>query len=437
MVKANTLKRFCRLTKYIEQKDPELYQAIDDLCVGHYFKPSNNSSGITLLYPVDAGYRKKIIKHAYSTDVDVAVNMIKSLILNGHFNSPEDMVNNGVVNKLNHELEVESATEDQVKFKNGLVAKKDENFIPMSHRENMSVFLLSGKGEISLEGSVAKPKKEKIGGESCMYSKKIDLHKLLESKYVNEIGLVDNVYVKKVRLQMKMLLENKDLSNTDILDYMGNDEFSDSYLLDMYCEEHYPTCFNTIYKAIESRNEKVENIKFDDYIAAKKQIVGADDNNKNVSRTNDLLKGLRSPVEVRAKVCNEYGTNKKRLGKDLFIVFCNISKDLWLSDPRGVDEFREFAYIASRIYTKPEHLVNQEFDAARDLTLYGNLLKSDVFKYNAQADFRNAESVNLKIVPQLPSPLEMSLFSLCHLVNNRPAPKTGGDPELNSLLNGL
>jgi len=433
MKSTRNLKKFCRLTRYIEQIDPQLYNAIDDLCIGHYFKPSKESSGVTFLYPVEKAYRQRIINAAYSTDPDIAVNMLKSLIIRGFYESTEDF-NEDVINLLNQRIEVQDVTESQVKLTNGLTLKKDNKFIPMSYRENMAVFELHGKGEIPLNGEVSSSRKSKRGGDVCLFSKKSDLHKLLADRYVNEIGTSNNIYVKKVYLQMKYIMD-KNIKSCHF--YLGNDEFSDSYLLDMYCSKGHSSCFNILYKCLMANDSRVNSITYDMYIKMKQDLIGTDSYNKNVSRSNKVLYGIRSPIEVRTKVCEEYGNEKDRLGKDLFIVFCNISKDMWSTSINPVDDFKEFAYIASNIYTKPELLINQEFDTARDLTLYGNLLKSDVFKYTPQADFRKEEHINLPAVSTLPSPLDMNMFSLCNLTNKENNTKKGGDPEVAALLSGL
>ncbi len=428
-----SLKKFCRLTKYIEQVDPQLYQAIDDLCINHYFKPNARADGVTFLFPQSDAYRKKIINSAYSTDPEAAVNMIKSLILQGYYGSAADF-NGGVTNLLNQMINVDSIDGDTIKFSNGLTAKKADDFVPMSYRENMAVFELHGKGEIPLEGEAGAPKKKKVGG-GFFESGKHKLHKLLEDRYVNEIGKDNNIYAKKVRLHLKLLSEHN-ISSDALQYYLGNDEISDSYLLDMYCTKHCSKCFDVLRKALERDDSRINNITHEDYIAAKKQLLGPEPHNKNVHRDASLLRGLRSPIEVRTRVCDEYKHNKEQLGKDLFIVFCNISKDLWLTSSSKVDDFKNFALIVSKIYTTPNDLLNQEFDAVRDLTLYGNLLKSDVFKYRPQADFKDPSSVSLKVVAELPTPIDMSLFSLCALVNKKKN-VVGGDPEVELLLNDL
>ena len=437
---SKTLKKFCKLSKYIEQIDKDLFQVLDDLCIMHYFKPNRDAGGITFLYPKEKAYRQKIINAAYSTDPNVAVNMIKALILQGFFNSEKDF-NGNVVNLLNQKLEIESAGEKSIKLANGLTLAKDEKFVPMGYRENMAVYTLSGKGEIPLNGPTGEPNKKasSVTGGFGSYSKKSALHQALEQRYLSEIGKADNIYVKKVRLQIKLLvnkLQQAGKSPQVLMDYLGNDEFSDSYLLDMYCEQNCTDCFSTLSKCINNEgpcDARIESIDVTQYRDAKKAIVG-EGANENVSRPESNVHGLRSPMDIRERVLSLYGSNKDKLGKDLFIVFCNVAKDEWLTDSDKAGAFQNFAFVASKVYTKFSDLVNQEFDVARDLTLYGNLLKSDVLLYVPQADFN---ATKLSIPSAMPSPLDMSLFSLCGLMHR--ASKIGGssDRDVSDLLQDL
>lgn len=434
-----TLKKFCKLSKYIEQIDKDLFQVLDDLCILHYLKPTRNSNGVTFLYPKEKAYRQKIINSAYSNDPNVAVNMVKSLILQGYYNSARDFDNN-VVNLLNQKIQVEESDEKAVKLSGGLSLSKDEKFVPMGFRENMTVYTLSGKGEIPLDGQTAEPKKTATGGNPFVYSsRKNELHRVLEQQYINEIGSGDNIYVKKVALQLRLLsdrLNRKGASLKTLLPYLGNDEFSDSYLLDMYCEKHCAECFNVLYKCLRDPvncSPKINEINREKYISIKKNIVGEGANDA-VVRLDNVLNNVASPMDIRARV-NELYRDKRTMGKDLFIVFCNIYKDMWLNDRDAAGSFKNFSYLASRVFTKPEDLVDQEFNAARDLTLYGNLLKSDVLNYVPQAEFKNT---SLRQVNSIPNPLDMSLYSLCALSNKQPAVSGGSeDPEIEELLRSL
>jgi hypothetical protein len=304
----------------------------------------------------------------------------------------------------------------------------------MGYRDNMAIYVLSGKGEIPLNGPSGVPQK-KAAATGGSFSQKSDLHKILEHKYSNEIGEPNNIYVKKVVLQMKLLtdkLQREGKSPQVLLDYLGNDEFSDSYLLDMYCEKHCQDSFSTLLKCLDGRDSRVASIDAAQYIALKKGVVGEGANDA-VNRPESNVRNLVSPMDIRTRACGLYN-NKTRLGKDLFIVFCNLAKDMWMTEMDKASSFKNFAYLASKVYTKPTDLTNQEFDVARDLTLYGNLLKSDVLLYVPQAEFK---SPKLYVPDTMPSPLDMTLYSLCGFVNR--TVKTGGsdDPEVNALLSGL
>ena len=85
------VKKFCRVTKFLEQTDKDLYQALDDLCLFGLFR--TRGRGVTFLYPTDKSYRKKIIDSAYSNTPEKAVDMIRSLVLLDYLPSPNDFKN--------------------------------------------------------------------------------------------------------------------------------------------------------------------------------------------------------------------------------------------------------------------------------------------------------------------------------------------------------
>lgn len=438
MASNKSLKKFCKLSKYIEQTDPSLFKVFDDLCIMHYLKPARGASGITFLFPKEKAYRQKIINAAYSTEPDVAVNMIKALVLQDYYPTFASF-GDKAVNLLNQKLEIAEVSEKHLKLANGLELTVDKLFVPMGYRDNMTVYTLSGKGELSLTAPVAVVKHSEVkkGGSSSVASK-LALHKLLENTYIGEIGKVDNIYVKKVYLQLKCLLEHKDKLDQSVMQYLGNDEFSDSYLLDMHCEKHHPECFDLLLKCLSPNTyeSNVSRITKDLYIKMKEALVGT---TANISSVKDprRLEGIQSPMEIRLRVFKLYNNDKHIIGKDLFIVFCNICRDMWKTDADKVGAFKNFAYIACNVYTNCTDIVKQEFDIAQDLTLYGNLLKSDVFMFAPQACF-TADKVNLPIPSSLPSPLDMSLYSLCGFINVDPVKvTTGGDHAIGYLLGDI
>jgi hypothetical protein len=436
MTSNKTLKKFCKLSKYIEQADSDLYEVFDDLCIMHLLKPARGAAGITLLFPKEKAYRQKIVKAAYSGEPEIAVNMIKALILQDYYPNFASF-GSKAINLLNQKLVVDSVSDKGIKLAGGLEITTDTKFVPMGYRENMAVYTLSGKGEMSLTNPVTsvEHKPLKSGGSIFGSSVKASLHKILADTYVSEIGKVENVYVKKVYLQLKCLSESK----ADMIKcFLGNDEFSDSYLLDMYCEAYQPDCLVSLVKCFTPNefDDKVAKITKAMYVTMKETFVDPTGNDKDVKDPR-RLDGIMSPMEIRMRVFQLYNDDKERIGKDLFIVFCNINRDLWNTDVDSIGAFKNFAYLAANVYTKCSDIVKQEFDIPRDLTLYGNLLKSDVFHYVPQASFTSAP---LPVPASLPSPLDISLYSLCGFINVMSVNnKTGGasDPTLSYLLGDL
>ena len=433
MSSKKTLKKFCKLSKYIEQLDKELFQVFDDLCLMHLLRPAQGSNGITFLYPKEKSYRQKIINSAYSNDPDVAANMLKSIVLQDNYPSPTSFGSN-VVNLLNQKLDIKNASEKGVELATGLKLEIDKAFVPMGKYTNMSVYTLSGKGEIPLNGTVVSVVKKvaKTGGGFASVSAKDKLHKILEDGYVAEIGTESNIFVKKVFMQLNFLTQQK-ADSASVMKHLGNDEFSDSYLLDVLCVKSYPTAFATLVDGFQD-TDKVAAITKDKYIELKRTFITGP---KPESSSSNRLDNIQSPMDIRQRVIKLYDNDKERMGKDLFIVFCNVCRDLWNTDTDKVGAFKNFAFLASKVYSTPTDILNQGFDIARDFTLYGNLLKSDVFHFSPQASY-TSNDVSLPIPSSMPSPLDMSLYSLSGFINKPPVKNvSGGGNHTAFLFEGL
>lgn len=455
-----TLKKFCRLSKYIEQIDKDFYTVFEDLCLTHLLKPARGSNGITMIYPKEKSYREKIINAAYSKNPEEAVDMIKALILQDYYPTPTSFEGT-VVNLLNHKVEIEEVSDKHIKLSKDLKLEKDEAFVPMGYRENMAVYHLSGKGHMPTEGTSVRPEKpqKKKGGFLGMgESFRQKLNKVLEDSYAQQIKKTDNVYAKKVCMQLELLFtkggEFEASDKKSIVKYLGNSEFSDSYLLDIYCEKYSisDNIFDSLLKSIDMTcngntfgGKQFTNC---DYKATKqrildelRQIIGgptdAESYNKKKEYNDETrLNNIQSPIEIRERVHTLYTDDKPRIGKDLFIVFTNVYQDLWMSEidlESAKSQFRNFVYIVNNVFNNPEDLVKQEFDIARDLTLYGNLLKSDVFKFDP---LNPAQGYTVPI--EMPSPLDMNKFSLSGYIEslNKKSLVSGGNPTIEALLRG-
>ena len=152
------LKKFCKITRYIEQIDGELSQMISDLCLDRLFIP-RGVTGITFLYPKEPSYRKEIITSAYSDNPEKAIQMLESLIVLDYLPRPGDFVlkRDDIPNSLHQRIEVTSADASSVKLACGAVLKPDAGFAPISTRENMAVYILTGS-QIPLNGAKASMK---------------------------------------------------------------------------------------------------------------------------------------------------------------------------------------------------------------------------------------------------------------------------------------
>ncbi len=446
MVK-NQLKKFCRLGKFIEQNEPDLFQVFDDLCIMYLLKPARGADGITFLLPEEAKYKKSIIDATYSDDPDVAINMLKSLILRGCYKEASDF-SNKPVNLLDQELVIDEIKGNTVKLPNGLTLKKSKKFVPSSSRENMSVFEVTGNGQIPLDEPDAKrikhaPKKVVTGGGHNTIKKlNATLSRLYKEK--DNYSLSNNYYMKKVYIQLELIKARTGQAPSDLVNYLGNDEFSDSHLLDIYCEKkrHYDV-FDCLCKWLEDPESmnRINAITCNHYCALKKNICqqlsgrGADDANIDAQR-NVNLNEIRSPVEIRNIVKKHYNSDFV-LGKDLYIVYSNIFKDLWRR-PSDRDVFDHWVYMSTNCYSDVERLVKCKVDIARDLTLWGNLLKSDVLCYKPQATFPQ-QPAGYTALDAIPDPIELKKYSLNYIQHKYRTTVTGGkcDQQLENLLKNL
>jgi hypothetical protein len=436
MTSKNSLKKYCSLSKYLEYNDKELYAAFNDSCLGHLLRPQRDSTGVTLIIPKEKAYRQKIINALGSTSPEVAVAMLKSLVIRDYYPTPASF-GTSVVNLLGQKVSIEETSDTSVKLDKALTLTQEKKFVTLN-RDNMAVYLLTGKGEISTSNPMATiiKKPSKTGGSQSVSSSKKVLQKYLEDIYVTEMGKVDNIYVKKVYFQLKYLKDYK--GEESINGYLGNDEFTDSYLLDMYCGLCAPDCFNVLLALFQSNNEEIAKVTKEMYIALKSESIVASDVPLSSKFGSVRVNGIQGPMDIRAKVHQYYGDDKKALGKDLFIVFSNINRDLWQTESTKEDKessFRNYAFLACNIYTCCEDMLKSEFDVARDLTLYGNLLKSDVFMFVPKASFTDKD-VTLPIPVSLPSPLDMKLYSLSGFIN-KPIAVSGGSAKYAYLLENL
>lgn len=88
---------------------------------------------------------------------------------------------------------------------------------------------------------------------------------MLSERFIKDgMRLEKNIYLIKSYLHLKMLIDSgANLESVSF--YLGNDEFSDSYLLDMFCNKNCPECFKTLQEILSSDTKKLSNITREKY----------------------------------------------------------------------------------------------------------------------------------------------------------------------------
>jgi len=128
---------------YIKKKDPELFEVLEDLCMGG-LKP-RFGRGVTLFMPT-GDFRKKIVDLA-ETDPEESIKLFMACVLSDCYPTLADLhkaKSTGISNRMSPAQEVEIAvTGTEGKLSNGSTVKKSD-FKPMASRSNLMVYTLEG-----------------------------------------------------------------------------------------------------------------------------------------------------------------------------------------------------------------------------------------------------------------------------------------------------
>lgn len=285
---AHKLKKFCKITRYIEQIDGELSQMISDLCLERLFVP-RGVNGITFLYPKEESYRKEIIAAAYGSNPEKAIQMLESLIVLDHLPRPGDFVlkKDDIPNALRQRIEVASADVSSVKLTCGATLTPDPGFAPISTRENMAVYQIKGP-QIPLNGPKAtmkyaskrRSKNSKLGG----YDKSEDISEFY--KNIKETTLSD---FKKFSNSTKPIIVT-----TSYLKYLLADEASGhDHLRELVHAGRLPPCPLACFFTALNPCGQPNNMLLSNFVTKFK-----DSEYVSVSKDNDALKEFQNILEV-------------------------------------------------------------------------------------------------------------------------------------------
>ena len=421
------LKKFCGITKFIQQNDKDLHQALDDLCLFGLFRPRGR--GVTFLYPSDKAYRKKITEHAYSNNPEKAVDMVRALVLLDYLPSPADFKNkkDDISNALHKKLEVESADANEVKLKSGHKLVIEATYKHLRDGDPVALYTMSGKGELPTTGTAATMKYNNTNPSTHKGGTVVEAHirltNCVESLYEQNnyniydivVGLIYDYAIKERRTN---LIYNKICASSRASFYniiapwtVERTGVIDEFLIKSGIQNMYECSMETLQKLTESHkgtyNEKL------------KALIDASGNGNTVKEKKDrdailviqqnLLKQIQNPIDARMEVMKAYASNQDRLYKDLLTVYCYLST---LNEINDHDYFKTtFKFVMKHVFNH-----NDSFKACNDtvynLSIYYNLIKSDAFLY-IPAYERSQISTDYKdLSGNLPNPNDDSLFTI-------------------------
>jgi hypothetical protein len=448
------VKKFCRVTKFLEQTDKELYQALDDLCLFGLFR--TRGRGVTFMYPTDKSYRKKIIDHAYSNNPEKAVDMIKALVLLDYLPSPIDFNNkkDDIPNALHKKLEVDSADSKEVKLKSGHKLSVNKSFITLRDGEPVAVYSISGKGELSLTGSASTMKynnKSKGGyrGGSLHKSDEIKLTECVERIYASG---EDKIYRTVMSLIYQYVVENTDpvlkkLINNRLCasarasfynivspwslekDYNISNMIRDSDLVSLVnCDT--TTVSSLVNDRIPKYTTYLANLIATSSVGTGKPVTDPRDTTRK-----ELINVIKTPTDARTKVLAAYNGDSSRLYKDLLTVYCYLAAINEAEDPSYFTN--SFVFVMKHIFNHNNSFSESVNETVYNLSIYYNLVKSDAFLYMPVSDKDQIDTLYIDNHSILPDPNDESLFTIQFNTDLESKFGGGSDTFFGGIVGGL
>jgi hypothetical protein len=384
------MKKFCKISKYLEMYDKELYQVFDDLCLFPLLRVRNR--GVTLLRPTDKVFRKRLIDATYSQSPETAVGIIKTLILLDFLPDINSYKSREIPNASKFKLEVDKVEGKKFTLKSGHVGEINSKFAPLMSGDLASVWDLSGKDELPLSGTpvVMDNRDRQVAGGMGITSRKA-LGEFVENTY-QKGGEDKNVYKATMSCLYKHATntENVQLCK-QLVDAMCATARASFYVIvephthtpqyivfddlinkTMLAKESYPKCIDIFSKSYEkSRNDLIRKVYSE-----------REERNVKVAANDVIRKKLLTNINhitLRSDIQKEYN-NDIKFAKDAFTMYCFLSTCNEAGDPKYYNEC--FLYVVRNIYTTPNVIISSSnTDVAYILSIFLNLLKSDVFKY--------------------------------------------------------
>ena len=154
--------KYCSILNYLKHNHEDLYELIQDLCIGRIFNPRKGSDGVTFLCP-DKALMAELKKHASGSDPEKAVEMIQSIVIPDHLPSLSDFEGDLPTMVRGKKITVEKSSSSSVELSGGASVSHDKNWDHRKDRTNLAVHTLSGSFP-SLTESVGGTKKARQEG---------------------------------------------------------------------------------------------------------------------------------------------------------------------------------------------------------------------------------------------------------------------------------
>lgn len=432
------VKKFCRITKYLETIDKEMHAVLDDLCLFGLFR--SRGSGVTFLYPVDKSYRKKIATLAYGNTPEKAVDMIKALVLSDYLPNVADFGNkkDNIGNMLRKKLEIDKVEKDTVLLKGGLKLKLDDKFISMNSGDSMVVYSLSGKGELSTTSAPATVKytqsKPMSGGGGGVVR---EFAKWIEDTYSKQPVDKKNAYQAAMSYTYYRATQCDEKTDTCKKLVAGMSagarssfytifsphcQFGLSNLDDEFVNQCFEmkrdmgSCFDSYPNYYEKYRDLVITMARDGTNSDE-----ADELKNRKSEQMDVINGSSTNTVVYQVKSHYQNTNE--LARDLFSVY-NYLALIMENNSQETDYYEKcFLWIVRNVYRNVSDITEHSVDLAHNMTIYGNLVRSDAYKYYPIASTQT-RSDYASLGWEFPSPLQKT--SLFTIEKNMDTGKYGG-----------
>lgn len=136
---SKSLPKFCSVAKYLEYKEPKLYETLEDLCMTGFTRPKKIYNGVTVIVPSAADI-KKLADMRYS-QIDEVQEILGAHIINDYLPSPSIwwQKKEDIPNANRKKVEVEKVTSDKVVLPGGVELEIDKHYKQLGNR-NIAVY---------------------------------------------------------------------------------------------------------------------------------------------------------------------------------------------------------------------------------------------------------------------------------------------------------